>query len=31
MHFAYKTGADFSKEMTRSIKEVLKIWNGEKG
>lgn len=31
MHYARKTGADFSKEMARSINEVLKIWNGEKG
>jgi FMN reductase (NADPH) len=30
MHYAFKTGADFSIEMTRSIKEVLKVWNGEK-
>ena len=30
MHYAFKTGADFSLEMTRSIKEVLKVWNGEK-
>ena len=30
MHYAFKTGADFSKEMARSIREVLKIWNGKK-
>ncbi|MCB2290592.1 nitroreductase family protein [Clostridium sp. CS001] len=30
MHYAFKTGADFSLEMTRSIKEVLKVWNGKK-
>lgn len=30
MHYAFKTGADFSKEMARSIREVLKVWNGEK-
>jgi len=30
MHYAFKTGADFSLEMARSIKEVLKIWNGKK-
>ena len=30
MHYAFKTGADFSIEMARSIKEVLKIWNGKK-
>ncbi|MBZ9686655.1 nitroreductase family protein [Clostridium estertheticum] len=30
MHYAFKTGADFSVEMARSIKEVLKIWNGKK-
>jgi len=29
MHYAFKTGADFSVEMARSIKEVLKIWNGK--
>lgn len=29
MHYAFKTNADFSKEMARSIREVLKIWNGE--
>lgn len=29
MHYAFKIGADFSIEMDRSIKEVLKIWNGE--
>lgn len=27
-HYAKKTGAPFSQEMTRSVKEVLKIWNG---
>jgi len=30
MHYAFKTGADFSLEMARSIQEVLKIWNGKK-
>ena len=30
MHYAFKTNADFSKEMARSIREVLKIWNGDK-
>lgn len=30
MHYAFKTNSDFSKEMARSIGEVLKIWNGEK-
>lgn len=30
MHYAFKTGADFSKEMARSIREVLKIWSGKK-
>lgn len=29
MHYAFKVGADFTLEMERSIKEVLKIWNGE--
>ena len=29
MHYSFKTGADFSKEMVRSISEVLKVWNGE--
>lgn len=29
MHYAFKTGANFSIEMARSIKEVLKIWNGK--
>ncbi|HEY5561207.1 MAG TPA: nitroreductase family protein [Clostridiaceae bacterium] len=29
MHYAFKTGADFSVEMARSIREVLKNWNGE--
>lgn len=29
-HYAFKTGADFSKEMARSIREILKIWNGGK-
>lgn len=30
MHYAFKTGAKFSMEMARSIKEVLKVWNGRK-
>ncbi|SCZ02101.1 nitroreductase family protein [Alkaliphilus peptidifermentans] len=30
MHYSYKTNADFSKEMARSIGEALKIWNGKK-
>jgi len=29
MHYALKTGSDFSLEMARSIKEVLKTWNGK--
>lgn len=29
-HYARKTGAPFSREMTRSAKEVLKVWNGSK-
>ncbi len=29
LHYAYKTNSDFSEEMTRSIKEALKVWNGE--
>ena len=28
-HYARKTNSDFSKEMTRSIKETLNIWNGK--
>lgn len=27
--YARKTGATFSKEMTRSVKEALKEWTGE--
>ena len=30
-HYARKTGAPFSREMTRSIKEALKVWNGHHG
>lgn len=30
MHYAFKLGADFSKEMARSIREVLRVWNGER-
>ena len=30
MHYAFKTGADFSKEMARSIGEALKVWGGKK-
>lgn len=29
-HYAMKTGADFSKEMERSVKEALKNWSGRK-
>lgn len=29
MHYAIKTGADFSKEMARSVREALKNWNSE--
>lgn len=29
-HYAFKIGADFSKEMARSVREILKVWNGEK-
>lgn len=29
MHYSFKTNADFSKEMARSIREVIKIWNGK--
>jgi FMN reductase (NADPH) len=28
IHYARKTGAPFSREMTRSVREVLKVWNG---
>ncbi|NMD41962.1 MAG: nitroreductase [Firmicutes bacterium] len=28
-HYAKKTGAPFSQEMTRSVGEALKIWNGQ--
>ncbi len=28
-HYEKKTGAPFSQEMTRSVREVLKIWNGK--
>ncbi len=27
--YARKTGASFSKEMTRSVKEALKAWTGK--
>lgn len=30
LHYSFKTGADFSKEMARSVKEAIKQWNGEK-
>lgn len=30
MHYAFKTGADFSTEMTRSMREIIKLWNGDK-
>ncbi len=30
LHYAFKTGADFSKEMARSVKEALKNWSSEK-
>lgn len=30
MHYSFKTGADFSIEMARSVKEALKQWNGKK-
>lgn len=30
MHYARKTGSDFSLEMARSMKEIIKIWNGSK-
>lgn len=30
MYYAMKTGAGFSKEMLRSIKEALKVWDGRK-
>jgi len=29
LHYAFKTNSEFSNEMTRSIREVLKVWNGE--
>ena len=29
-HYAKKTGAPFSREMTRSVGEALKIWSGKK-
>lgn len=29
IHYRIKTGADFSKEMERSVKEALKIWSGK--
>jgi len=29
VHYAIKTGADFSKEMTRSVRVALKNWNSE--
>ena len=29
MHYAFKTRAEFSIEMARSIREVLKIWDGK--
>jgi hypothetical protein len=28
LHYAIKTGAPFSREMTRSVKEALKVWKG---
>lgn len=30
LHYAFKTGAAFAKEMTRSVNEALKIWSGMK-
>lgn len=30
MHYAFKTGSDFSEEMARSMREIIKIWNGNK-
>lgn len=30
MHYALKTGGEFSTEMTRSVREALKNWNSEK-
>lgn len=30
LHYAVKTGADFSKEMCRSVREALKNWSSEK-
>ena len=30
LHYAVKTGADFSKEMARSVREALKNWRSEK-
>jgi hypothetical protein len=30
LHYAFKTGSDFSKEMTRSVREALKVWSGRK-
>jgi glutamate mutase epsilon subunit len=28
-HYAMKTGAEFSREMARSVKEALKSWDGK--
>jgi nitroreductase len=30
MHYSFKTGSDFSKEMARSVREALKVWDGGK-
>ncbi len=30
-HYARKTGAPFAREMARSVREALKVWNGKKG
>jgi len=29
LHYARKTGAPFAREMTRSVREALKVWNGD--
>jgi FMN reductase (NADPH) len=28
-HYVFKTNSDFANEMARSVKLVLKTWNGE--